>query len=483
MKKEILRMENVISEDIDKTNLDNFNIHVFQGEIMGLIWVNDYGKEVLINLICKNTPIKFGRIYFSNILVNSFRYSDGSSNKVYVIGQESRLVNDLTVTDNVFVLRKGLKKYVISRKVLEKQLNQLMKELEVSIDAQAVCHNLSEYERCVTEILKAVIQGVKLIIVDDLSNILSAMDMQNYMKLLVKMTKRNYTILYMGNHPEEILPICDRVAFMQNGQVIKVMDKTEMSNNQIQPYTIAFEDNQPVDYRGENRERIYFHNLSTTYLNKISFSVQGGECIVLYDKSSKLQLDIVNFLSGERDSISGIIEFGSKVQDPKKMQKYFESQIAVIGEDALKSMLFYDMSYIDNMCFLLDKKTHSSNITLKVKKSIQREYYEELGDEVYANDLRKLDKNSLYNLIYYRIHLLNPKIVFIVQPFSNADMYLRRHIIHLIRILKRKGIAVVILAVSISDSLHVAERFLLLEEGIIKKEFLRDAFTQIVIND
>lgn len=482
MKKEILRMENVITEDIDKTNLDNFNIHVFQGEIMGLIGVNDYGKEVLIDLICNNTPIKFGRIYFANVLVNSFRYSDGSGNKVYVIGQESRLVNDLTITDNIFVLRKGLKKYVISKKVLESQLEQLMKKLDVSIDSKALCHDLSEYERCVAEILKAVIQGVKLIVVNDLSNILSAVDMQNYMSLLVKMAKNNYSILYMGNHPEEIFPICDRVAFMQNGKVIKVMDKKEMAHKRIQPYTIAFENNQTADCC-ENKERIYFRNLCTTYLEKISFSVQRGECVVLYDKSSKLQLDIVNFLSGERNSISGIIEFGNQVHNLKKVEKHFESQIAVIGKDAIQSMLFYNMSYIDNMCFLLDKKIHSSNITWKVKKSIQGEYHKELGDEVYALDLRKLDKKSLYNLIYYRIHLLNPKIVFIVQPFSNADMYLRLHIIQLIRVLKKKGIAVVILAVSISDSLHVAEKFLLLEEGVIKEEYLRDDFNRIVINN
>jgi ribose transport system ATP-binding protein len=86
-------------------------------------------------------------------------------------------------------------------------------------------------------------------------------------------------------------------------------------------------------------------------------------------------------------------------------------------------------------------------------------------------------------LIYYRVHLLNPKIVFVVQPFSNADMYVRRHIIHLIRILKRKGIAVVILAVSISDSFHVADRLLLLEEGTIKEEYFPDTFSQIRISD
>ncbi len=483
MKKEILRMENVISEELDTTNLDNFNLHMFQGEITGLIGMNDYGKEVLVKLICKNTPIKFGRIYFANLLVNSYHYSDGSSNKVYVIAQESKLVNDLTVIDNVFVLRKSFKKYIVNRRVLGIQLKQLLKELGVSLDPEAVCLDLTEYERCIAEVLKAVIQGVKLIIVNDLSNILSSDDFLNFKKLLVKMAKKNYSILLIGNHHEEIFPICDRVAFMQDGKVIKMLEKKELADEKVLPYIISFEDTQPSTEDTDKKATIYFHNISTSYLNKVSFSIPAGECIVLYDKSSKFQLDTIDFLSGEQEIVAGAIEFGHKVLNPKKMYRYFGDQIMVIGEDALRSMLYYDMSYIDNFCFLLDKKTNRTNITGKVKRSIQQEYYQELGLEIYANDLRELDKKSLYNLIYYRVHLQNPEIVFIVQPFSNADMYLRRHIIYLIRMLKRKGIAVVILAVSISDSLHVADRLLLLEEGSIKEEYFPDTFSQIRISD
>ena len=52
-----------------------------------------------------------------------------------------------------------------------------------------------------------------------------------------------------------------------------------------------------------------------------------------------------------------------------------------------------------------------------------------------------------------------------MQPFSQADMYLRGRIIELIKMLKEKEIAVVILAVSISDTLKVTDRLLIMEDG------------------
>ena len=70
-------------------------------------------------------------------------------------------------------------------------------------------------------------------------------------------------------------------------------------------------------------------------------------------------------------------------------------------------------------------------------------------------------------------------IVFCVQPFYDADMYLRKHIIALISKLKQKGITVVILAVNLEDSLVVADRLIIIENGQFRKEYDRSVFHHI----
>ena len=479
MKSEILRMENVITQDTDITNLENLNLYIFQGEILGLIGVNEHGKEMLIRLMCQNNPIKFGRIYVGNQLVNSYHHSDGTKNKVYVIEQKSKLIDDLTVADNIFVLKNGFHKYIINPRVLAAQVEYLIRVTGIHIDPNAICHNLTEFERCVVEMMKAIVQGVKLIVVDDLSNYLSANDLADFNRLLRKMSEKKYAILYLGNHHQEIFPLCDRVAFMQDGKIIKVFDKKEMKPQNVVPYVISFDDTHSKEENRHHRAFIEFQNITTEHLKGINFSMYQGECIVLYDKSNQIQTEVLALFRKRAALIDGRCIYDGAVIKEKKLSKYLGKEVAIIGEDAIDSMLFYEMNYIDNLCFLIDNKAHKTNITSKIKKSIQMEYYEELGEELYVNDLRLLDKKSLYNLVYYRIHLLNPKVVIIVQPFAKADMYLRRHITHLIRILKRKGIAVIILAVSISDSVFVADSLLLIDDGKIKKTYLPSTFSQI----
>lgn len=479
MRKEILRMNNVITEDPNKTNLCNFNLHICSGEIMGLIGINEYGKEKLIELISRNTAIKFGTVYFREKLVNRYRHSGETENKVYILNAASKLVEDLSVIDNVFVLKRGFGKYVINKRVLDNQLCKLQQEFGTCVDPRALCGRLTEYQRCVVEILKAVVQGVKLIIINDISSSLSVNDLQAFQNILFYLAENDYSILYIGSHHEEVFPICHRAVLMKDGKIVKLFEKDEMKDENIEPYTIPFEDTKKEWSQNSHTGQISFCNITSGYLKNLSFDANAGECIVLYDRSKKIQKDSIKVFTGEEPMDTGFIQMGDRRVHENMSGREWFSQIAVIEENPIETMIFYHMNYIDNLCFLLDNKSRRIHVTNRVKRSIKKEYFHELGEELYENNLSKLEKTSLYNLIYYRIHLLNPKMVFIVQPFSHADMYVRRHTLHLIRVLKRKGIIVIILAVTISDSLYVADKFILLENGEKKREYVPDEFGDI----
>lgn len=85
------------------------------GEIMGLIPINSQGQSWLFRLLCQNYPIDYGRIYIDNQLVNYYEHSNNNRNRVYIIEKQSKLIQDLTVSDNIFVLKRGFRKYIIER--------------------------------------------------------------------------------------------------------------------------------------------------------------------------------------------------------------------------------------------------------------------------------------------------------------------------------------------------------------------------------
>lgn len=484
MKKEILRMDNIITNDPSKTNLNHFSINLFEGEILGLIAINERGLDKFLELLIQNTAIKFGKIYLKEILVNSYKFSNLSFNRVYILSGQNKLIDHLNVLDNIFILRRGFKKYIINSGVLSLQFKRLLQKLDlnIDIDPHRLVGELTEYQRHIIEIIKAVVQGIKVIVINNISNDLSEHDLAAFKKLLKRLVSDGYGIIYIGNHHEEVFPTSNRVALMKDGSIIKIFEKEELFDKNILPYTISMDHHKTMIKNKFQNETILFQDIRTDYLKNLSFRAQRGTCTVLYDKSNKVQKDIIDFFTGIKQLPSGSLwteTNGIRTEIKKKEWRY---QIGIIDEIPIQKNIYPHLSFVDNLCSALDNKQKSIYISKKLKSGIQKEYHKELGDAVYETDLNKLDKKDLYNLAYYKIILQNPKIVFIAQPFTDADMYLRFHILKLIRLLEQKGITVIIPTFSISDNLHIADQFILIENGCVKKEFLPQDFSDIILD-
>lgn len=475
MKEEVLRMERVTQIVDGVTLLDNFNLHIFKGEIMGLVCINAHGKETLIQLLCQNASIHYGHIYFQEDLVNNYEHSSQSINPVAVIEKQSRLVVDLTVADNVFVLQRGFEKQLIDSKMLNDEFRQLTDKLDINIAGNELVSNLSFFEKCIVEILKAVISGVKLIVIRDISNFISATDLKKIYNLIRYYSKQGISFLYICNHHEEAFKICDQISLMKNGKVLKVLDKSEFRDEMITPYTLDFSHiDSPLPPSISKNGILRFQNVFTDNIRDMSFTVKKGECIVFLDMNNTVLTDMIKLMNDEIKPLSGEIfldgaNYIEKISELKK-------GVCFIQENPIQSMLFQEKSYIDNLCFLAGKKLRNIWLNKNIKRSIIQEYEPLIGEDIYANDIRDLTPLSLYNLVYYRVHLYNPKVVFCMQPFSDADMYHRHHLIQLINQLRKRNITVIILAVSISDSLVVADRLLVIEKGKLRKEYCSDKF-------
>lgn len=480
MKSEILRMERVTTLEGETTLLDDFNLHIFRGEIMGLVCINDNGKESLIRLICRNTPIHYGRVYFGEALVNTYQHSPMTLNRVAVVEQKSWLVDDLTVADNVFVLRRGFRKYLIRPRVLNDQLRRLTEEIGISLDGGELVKDLSPYEKSVVELLRAVISGARLIVVRDISNSVSAADLSDFFDLLRHFCEKGFSFLYICNHHEEAFKICDRIAMMRDGKILRVLERKDFRTGNLQPYYIgAFTDfdRERVPRRGDS-VLLRFEDVCTANLKQMSFSIAEGECTLLLDMDNTVLSDIMALMNGGLRQDSGGIFLGDAPYTFREAQHAVKNGVAFIAENPVRSMLFGQMSYAENLCFLAAEKRGTLHLRRRVVKSVIREYEPVIGGEVRETNIMRLRLSSLYSLVYYRVYLANPRIVFCVQPFAGADLYQRRHVIQLINLLKKKGITVVILAVNFADSLMVADRLLLLQDGALRCEYPSSEFYQ-----
>ena len=137
MRNEVLRLEKVTLREQGVTQLDNFNLHIFEGEIMGLVPVDTHGLSTLCDLLRENLPLYYGYVFYRERLINTWRSPQPRYNRISVIQAKSCLVDGLTVADNIFVLRPGFRGRLMRPSAFRRQLTPFMESIGIRIDTDA----------------------------------------------------------------------------------------------------------------------------------------------------------------------------------------------------------------------------------------------------------------------------------------------------------------------------------------------------------
>lgn len=466
MRTETVRLDKVTQLDGDVRMLNNMSMQILRGEIMGLVCLNAYGLDALVWLLRQNVPIHYGSVYFEEKLVNSYRHSSSLPNRVAVIGNSSSLLDNMTVADNIFVLRRGFKKNLVQRKVIETQSARLLDELGVQLDASAPVSDLSRFEKCVIELVRAIVAGEKLIILRDVHSYLGEANLSRFHDILRHYSARGITFLYICSHHEEAFPLCDRVALMKNGEIKKIIQQQDFNAHLLRRIA-ALEQESLFDHRDPEARPVpadmvlTFDHVTTTHVTDACCAIREGECLQLIDTVNTAIPDIVMLVSGRGRPLDGQLLLGDELCTAKALKR----QVCVIEENPTERMLFSEMSCLENLCFSLDFSVPRMWLNSRIRNGVLREYLPLMGKDIFEQDISRLSVFSLYNLVYYRVHLFRPKVVFCVKPFVSVDLYMRYHLMQLMKELQAKGIAVVILEVGLFERPDIVDRLYTIENG------------------
>lgn len=476
MRREVLRMERVTYKEQGSVTLQDVNLHIFEGEIMGLLPLEAYGLSSLLDLLRNNDPLYDGYVYYREHMVNSWQDMKREYGHISIIRDETSLVPGDTAAHNIFVLRPGFQQVFLHERLFRRQLKPMLAEIGVSLSADTKVENLSQFERVIVELLRAIVSNHRLIVIQEAANFLNEHELLRLQDILHYYTKKGYAFLYISTHFEELRQICDRVAVFHGKRIQKILEGNEMTPSTFDGYTQEYD--RRVRHRLEKKKQVrsigqifQADQICGNVLQGLDFTVARGECLVLQCQEQRIKNELYDMLVGKQEPTAGWFLIDGHAASFGR-----DRRIAVIQERSTQTMVFEELSYIDNLCFNMDHRVHSVWLSPKIKKSIRMEYSKFLGKEVFDKPVETLTELEKCELIYARILLQKPEIVFCMQPFAGADMKERMRIWQWHERMLNAGIAVVILTMNMADALSIADRVIRMERGGKITTYTREEF-------
>ena len=445
MRKEALRLHDVTLLQDGSVQLAGFSMYIDQGEILGLLQLHGHGVSALLELLQRNLPLRSGSVWYQERRVNSWQDSGRGMNRIAVIRYPSALVGSLTVADNIFVLRPGFRQWLIRPGVLMEQTQIMLSDLDVVIDADACVDTLSDFEKIVVELVKAAVSGCRLIILREISTQINAEELDALHRILKVYAAQGIAFLYISFHRAEMEMVCQRIAVYSDGRILKYLLPADWAGLNTADAEAGIV--KPERALPQTAPVLQMENLCSGRLHGLSLEVAPGECVVLQDVPNAVFEDLIPLLLGKRKAEKGQIRLMGK-----PLSQDASRNIAILREQPCSTMIFETMSYLDNLCFTADHKLPAIWRSRKLRDGIRREFAAKGGDEVFRLPVAALSKKQRYDLVFQRILLQRPKVLFCFQPFQGADNELQGHIQAWIDALQRAEIAIVILTSNSFDA-------------------------------
>ena len=208
----IITIDNVCKNYKSKKALDNVSLSIKQAELFGLLGVNGAGKTTLIKILCGLTRKTSGTITINNF--NLDKEIDKIKEIIDISPQETSVANNLTVKENLEFFANIYNNNDV------KTINEIVDIFNLNEVLNQRAKTLSGGYKRRLSIAIALISKPKILFLDEPTLGLDVFARRELWNIIKKLQK-NITIILTSHYLEEIENLCDRVAILSNGKLLK----------------------------------------------------------------------------------------------------------------------------------------------------------------------------------------------------------------------------------------------------------------------
>ena len=483
----ILKIQGISKSFPGVKALKNVSFEVRSGEIHALMGENGAGKSTLIKILSGVNHIDEGELFYKGQSMKFQTPMDAIKAGISVVYQEIKLVDTLTVSENIFIGRPPMKsRSRIDWKQLHKNARALLDSINADIDEHAIVGNLSIAQQQMVEICKALSQNAELIIMDEPSATLTDKELSMLFSILKNLKQRGITVIYISHRMEEVFEISDTVTVLRDGKHIFTGATADLDRKQLISMMVGreLENEYPKEFADQSETLLEVRNLNRPgVLHNINMKLYGGEvlCISGLVGSGRTEFARTIFGADYSKSNTGEILIKGKSVMIHSVVDAMNHGIALIPEDRKRQGLVLDMSVRENVSMAnIRRVMRGLSISRKLENSLAKEYIKSLRimtpDEQRA--VKNLSGGNQQKVVIAKWLASNADILILDEPTRGVDVGAKAEIYKLLNTFTKAGKGVIMISSEMPEVLGMCDRILVFREGTISGEFSREEATQ-----
>ncbi|MGL4609623.1 MAG: ABC transporter ATP-binding protein [Trueperaceae bacterium] len=479
MKPATLTMTNISKRFPGVLANNRVSFDVQPGEVHALLGENGAGKTTLMNILYGLYQPDEGNIQLRNEVVKFRSPKDAMNKGIGLVAQHFHLARKHTVAENIGLGLRGVPFFFPTKK-LEQTISDLGNKYRLAVDPHALVWQLSPGEQQRVEILKALIQGAKILILDEPTSVLTPQEAESLFDVLRRMKAAGEAVIFISHKLDEVMTIADRITVLRKGAVVGTLDKRNATPSKLAQMMVGRE-MPKLERKGSIASKKIVLELNdiwakstrgTDALRGVNLSIHHGEVLGVAGVAGNGQAELIEVLTGLRNVTRGSIKLENKDITSLNAKGLFEAGIAHIPEDRNHMGVVPSMSVAENMVLrqyrykpfnkagLLDWNAVASFADKSIK-----DY--EVSTPSKDTVTRLLSGGNVQKVILARELSGEPKLVVAAHPTYGLDVSATALTHDLLLKQRERGAAVLLISEDLDELFKLSDRIAVIFAGQI----------------
>jgi len=485
--KHLLKMINISKEFPGVKALEDVSFWLREREVFAIVGENGAGKSTLIKILSGTYGNNFiGEIKINGKKINITGPKDAIELGIITIYQETSLIQDITVAENIFLGRQPSRFGRILWQKMIDDARAILEKLSIDLFPDEIVSNLSAAQQQSVEIAKAFSINSKIIVMDEPTSAITEENVENLFRIIKEVVKKGTPVIYISHRIKEIFEIADRVMVLKDGKIVKNMKVSETNENEIVKYMVGREIG---DIFGEEsyepKLNIVLEARNLTRRGKfrdISFDLREGEILGFSGLVGAGRSEVIRCIYGLDHLSSGELYIEGQKVTIKNSSDAISKGITFVSEDRRSESIIQGFSVMANLTILMLRKILGKLglINTSKEKKLAGRYVEEFSIKTPSLEqlVINLSGGNQQKVVLAKSLSTSPKILLLDEPTKGIDVGAKKEIHTLIKRLANQGIAIIMVSSELPEIIGMCHRAVVMREGRLVKIFNKEEMSE-----
>jgi ABC-type uncharacterized transport system ATPase subunit len=454
-----------------------------------LLGENGAGKTTLSNILTGLYRPDEGEIILFGERVEFQSPRDALDAGIAMVHQHFRLVSPFTVAENVVLgdHRDAGRSFLLRPRAIEARVEELARRYGLAVEPRARIWQLSVGEQQRVEILKALYQNARILILDEPTAVLTPQEAEALFVTIRALAADGRTVIFISHKLNEVKAVADRVTVLRRGQSVATVSAADTTPRSLAALMVGRE----VELGRRESDRgavgdpvLQVDDVSADRdrggpaVTDVSITICGGEIVGVAGVAGNGQRELAETIVGMRPATAGTVRVRGRALRNGDPRDAITSGVAYVPEDRLGTGVAPGLSVASNVVLKSYRGAPvSSGPMLRFRRIrelaegvIERYDVRTSGPHVPA---WQLSGGNLQKVVLAREFSGEPAVLVAASPTRGLDVSGIETVHSYLRDAASRGVGILLISEDLDEILALADRIAVMYEGAVVGE--RDA--------